>query len=85
MALHISSEMTVTSAPVSMLRETGFPSRHKVTAHGSPFLAGSSRALEMALLIAFPADGILGRTMSLIMGRDLATPGTLPWGYQACG
>ena len=30
----------------------------------------------MTSLVAFPADGILSRTMSLIVGRDLATPET---------
>ena len=43
-AFHVSSEMTVTSAPESMLRVTGFPSTHRVTAQGSSPFAEPSRA-----------------------------------------
>ena len=55
MALH------VTFVPVSMVRLIVFPTRHKVTAQGSPFLAGPSRtprktSLEFSLMLSTLTD-----------------------------
>ena len=56
-ALHILTGITVTSAPISMLKVTGFPSMVSVTAHGSPLLGGHFTAPRKAPL---ESESLLG-------------------------